>query len=357
MDPAGNLHARPAGLSWDEPAWASGSHLDSVPHGGDYDGVTGVVVPLEIMRAAHQDGGPPPPLELIAFAEEEGPTFGLGMLGSRALVGALGVSELAGLINAEGLTYLAAGEPHGVIPAAIGQHRWPPNSLHGFIEVHAEQGPGMWKNGQAVALVTGIAGRFQYRVDIHGVANHAGSTSMGDRCDALAGAAEAMIRLEALAKVLSSQTVLTVGQMHVLPNAINVIPERVSFTIDFRSPDNAILERGQEKIGAILNEVCTARGLRLDFQQTEAIEAIALDSYLAKQVDAAARSLLGEGLPRTVSGALHDAAVVAPFLPTVMLFVASKDGISHNPSEFSRTEDIHTAALIFDRFLHENRFS
>jgi len=354
IDAAGNVHARLSGLDWDEPVWASGSHLDSVPHGGNYDGVMGVVVPLELMRAAHEEGRNDFPLELVAFAEEEGPTFGLGMLGSRALVGDLDADELSQVINAEGENYLQAGFPYGVVPDRVGREKEYLTGMRGFIEVHAEQGPGLWKEGQPVALVTAIAGRHQYNVSLSGQANHAGSTAMLDRRDALVGAAEVILSLESLAAELSTQTVITVGEIHCQPNAVNVIPGSVAFRIDFRSPDNALLGEGEKAIFERIQEVAERRALELEIERTEAIAAVSLDRKLANEIQEAARREDGMALPEVASGALHDAAVVASHVPTVMLFVASKDGISHNSGEFSRSEDITRSAMILWRFLHEN---
>src|SRR4051812_43627943 len=143
-DAAGNVHARPAALGWEAAAWLVGSHIDSVPHGGDYDGVVGVVGGLELLRAAAEDGLAAAPLELIVFAEEEGPTFGLGMLGSRAWVGELSAEQLAELKNAAGQSYLEAGAAYGVDPAKLAADRIDPKRYRGLIEVHIEQGPAMW---------------------------------------------------------------------------------------------------------------------------------------------------------------------------------------------------------------------
>jgi hydantoinase/carbamoylase family amidase len=343
-DAAGNVHARPSGVPWDAPVWLSGSHLDSVPHGGDFDGVTGVVVPLELLRAAHEAGRHDLLLELVVFAEEEGPTFGLGMLGSRAWVGALTADDLARLHNADGQSYLEAGAPYGVVADGIGRDR--PGEYLGFVEVHVEQGPGMWDRGTPLAVVNAIAGRRQYRGRITGRANHAGSTGMADRQDALAGAADVMLGLEALARRLSPQTVATVGQLGVSPGALNVIPGAVDFSLDFRSPDDALLEQGHREIETLLAETAQRRGLTATLDATEAQPAIALDADLCNRLQqAAVRSGYGP-LPVTVSGALHDAAIVAPHVPTAMMFVASRDGISHNPEEFSRVEDIAAAAEV-----------
>lgn len=343
-DAAGNLFARPGGLAAQTRAWLVGSHIDTVPHGGNYDGVAGVVVALELLRSATEDGVELP-VELIVFAEEEGPTFGLGMLGSRALVGELTADALSKLRNAEGQSYLEAGAAYGVVRERIGQDLLRRDRYLGLIELHIEQGPGMWRRDQRLAVVRAIAGRRQYRVTVHGEANHAGATAMSDRKDALAGAAEMVTALEGAVTQLSPDAVLTVGRLSVQPNAVNVIADRVEFTIDLRAPDDELLRRGDAMVRAVIGGILELRGLRADLTETEAIPARAMDARLVE-------ALGGNGrLPTTISGALHDSAVVAPHLPTVMLFVPSRDGISHNPAEFSRVEDIAEGARLIERLV------
>ncbi|MCE9614421.1 MAG: Zn-dependent hydrolase [Lentisphaerae bacterium] len=342
--PTGNVHARPASIAWETPVWLSGSHVDSVPTGGKFDGVAGVVAPLEVLRAH-----PEAPLELIIFAEEEGTTFNLGMLGSRAWTGTLTVAHLAGLSNRDGVSPLDAGRPYGVDAAAMVHERLDPRGYRGLIELHVEQGPAMWKAGQRVAVVTAIHGRRQYRVHLMGTPNHAGSTKMDDRADALAAAAAIMTGLEALAQRLSSRqdhTVITVGQLVVLPNAINVIPGEVTFTIDFRASTNAMLELGHDGIGQLIKAESARRGICAEWAATESLAAVPLDAGLCERLRAAARQVGVDPLPEAASGALHDAAILAPLLPTAMIFVASRDGISHNPAEFSRPEDVALGAEI-----------
>lgn len=346
IDPAGNLHARPSGLSWETPAWLCGSHLDSVPNGGDYDGVTGVVVALELLRAGHDAAHGDFPLELVIFAEEEGTTFGLGMIGSRAYTNELSDRDLGRLLNGGGETYVEAGAPHGVQPEHIGPGGLRAEAVRGFVEVHPEQGPRLWEHDRSVAVVTGIAGRRQYSITVNGRANHAGSTAMTDRQDALAGAADVIIQLEALAPELSPQTVITVGRLSCHPNAVNVIPGKVTFTIDFRSPDDRVLEDGDRRISATILDTMRRRGLQADVQTTESLPAQPLDAALCDRLRRAADRCGRGPLPETTSGALHDAAILARRVPTAMLFVASRDGISHNPAEFSRIEDIAAAAEI-----------
>ena len=344
-DAAGNIHLRPAALDPAARVWLSGSHLDSVPHGGDFDGVVGVVAALECLRAAH-DEGRAIPLEAIIFAEEEGTTFGLGMLGSRGWAGTLDAAALAGLRNAAGDTYWEAGAPHGAQATRLATERLAPARYLGFLEAHIEQGPGLWAAGTPLAVVTGIAGRRQYAVTLGGAANHAGSTSMQDRRDALAGAAETIVAAETIAGRVGPRVVATVGRIEVQPGAVNVIPALARFTIDLRAPTDAEVAAADGLLREAVMAAAARRRLEAEIEETERLPAVALDAPLAARVQQAAGRLGIATLPETVSGALHDAAILAPFVPTVMLFVASRDGISHNPREFSRDDDVAAAAAV-----------
>ncbi|HEV2292744.1 MAG TPA: M20 family metallo-hydrolase [Tepidisphaeraceae bacterium] len=352
IDAAGNVHARPEAVAWDAPVWLSGSHLDSVPLGGNYDGVAGVVAPLEVLRAAHDDNIIAPRLELMIFAEEEGTTFDVGMLGSRAWVGELSAQQLASVRNARGENYVEAGAACDVRPSLLIEDALNPRHYLGFVEVHIEQGPGLWNADVPLAVVTGIAGRKQYRVTLRGVANHAGSTSMADRKDALTAAAVCILQLEGLANGLGESTVITVGRIECRPNAINVIPAAVDFAIDFRSPSNDILSDGDPQIRQRIAQVCERRGIEHLIEQTEDAPAVQMDPDLCAKL-ARACADVADSTATAVSGALHDAAILAPHLPTAMLFVPSRDGISHNPAEFSRVEDIALATSVLRELVNE----
>jgi hydantoinase/carbamoylase family amidase len=343
VDAAGNVHARSAGLGWETPAWLCGSHVDSVPTGGKYDGVVGVAVALEVLRAA-----PEAPVELVVFAEEEGTTFSLGMLGSKAWAGTLGAEHLRSLRNAQGKSYIDAGTDHGVHPERLDAERLSAGSYRGLVEAHVEQGLSLWNAGEPLAVVTSINGRRQYRCALTGAANHAGSTGMSDRRDALAGAAESVVLLEALGKELDRETghtVVTVGRLDAHPNSVNVIAGSVVFSIDFRSPSDQVLQRGDAALRAKVRQAASARGLELEMTCAEELPAVPLDPDVCGMLHAAA-ARLDLRLPEASSGALHDTAILAPFIPAAMLFVASKDGISHNPAEFSRIEHIALAARV-----------
>jgi hydantoinase/carbamoylase family amidase len=341
IDAFGNVHARQKNLDWNARAWLSGSHLDSVPTGGKFDGVVGVVCPLEVLRSA-KDSGQSLPLELIIFAEEEGTTFGLGMIGSRLWTGALQASQIEGFLNKAGQNFIQAGESSGVKPANFLADFFNPNHYLGLIEIHIEQGPAMWENRISLAVVTAISGRRQYQAELKGVPNHAGSTPMKYRSDALTAAAAIIIDIERLTTKLSADTVATVGRIECQPNAINVIPGSVRFTIDLRSPNPDDLKSGHQLIHQMIRE---SSAKEANLVNTEDQPVVEMDPAIVDQLIRG----IGESAAVTVSGALHDAAILAPHLPTAMLFIASRDGISHNPAEFSRLEDITAAARVLER--------
>ncbi len=346
---SGNVHIRPAAVGWDEQIWLSGSHIDSVPTGGKYDGVMGIVVPLEVLRAASEAGRNDLPLELVIFAEEEGTTFNLGMLGSHAWAGTLSVDKLAAVKNRDGKNYFDAGVDCGVDASRLADETLKPTDYCGLIEVHAEQGLSMWKADVPVAVVTAINGRRQYAGTITGTPNHAGSTGMFDRQDALVAMAECVVALETLGRELASRvagTVITVGQVWPKPNAINVIPGSVDFTLDFRAGSDMMLGEGHDAIIHLFNDIVSRRSVKVSIRETEFLPAMPLAESVIGAIQSAGASLKIGPLPAVTSGALHDAAIIAPVIPTAMLFVASRDGISHNPAEFSRIEDIATAAKV-----------
>jgi hydantoinase/carbamoylase family amidase len=345
IDAAGNVHARHASIDWREKIWLSGSHIDSVPTGGKFDGVVGIVCPLELLRSAHAAGNMLP-LELIIFAEEEGTTFGLGMIGSRLWSGDLIPKSLQNFLNADGQTYLTSGHPHGVDPELLPSEKFAAENYRGLIEVHIEQGPGMWKRNQQLAVVGAIAGRKQLHVHIQGESNHAGATSMQDRRDALAAAAACIVELEKYANALHGDAVLTVGKIICQPNAINVIPSHVEFTIDFRSGSANVIDASDGEIRKLIEEICRRRGLKVEVLVTEHQPPQPMDEALVQRL-----VKLSGNAPLLTSGALHDAAILAPLLPTAMLFIPSKDGISHNPAEFSRIEDIAAAARVLEKLV------
>ncbi|MFN2312083.1 MAG: Zn-dependent hydrolase [Spirochaetia bacterium] len=397
VDAAGNLHIRHPLVGWERKVWLSGSHLDSVPSGGRFDGVSGVVIPLEVMRRR-----PELPLEIVVFAEEEGTTFNLGMLGSRLWAGTLTPDTMTRIRNRHGKSAAEAGATHGLdlarltaaaagqagtaaagqantVAGAAGQagtaegpadaasladaaspaaaasaadwrSRLQPDRYYGMVEVHPEQGLGLWDSGTPLAAVNRINGRRQLSITVTGQANHAGSTGMTGRRDALAGAAEMVLAFEQLGQELDRRlpyTVLTVGKLEATPGAVNVIPGKVVFSLDFRAQEEELLLEGERRINEIARTISERRGLEVEIELTEQLKPSPLSEDICSRLrQAAVRQ--GFELELVPSGALHDAAVLAHVMPTAMIFVASRDGISHNPAEYSRIEDIALAAQLLE---------
>ncbi len=322
-----------------------GSHIDTVPNAGPDDGVLGVVIALEWAELAKEQNLPLA-IEVIAFSEEEGVRFTVPFIGSRAVAGRFDPALLA-LKDAEGVTLEAAIRAFGLDSAQILDAVLDESAL-GFIEIHIEQGPVLEAERLSVAAVTSIVGQTRLVAEFIGHANHAGTTPMHLRHDALAGAAEWISAVEALAK-RTEGLVATVGKVEVDPNAGNVIPgaARVSFEVRHASDTtrneaaSALLEQAQA--------IAAQRGLRFDSVRQMDQPAVPMDeqltAYLIEAIEAA-------GLPayRMQSGAGHDAMVMAARVPTAMLFLRSPGGISHHPDETVFAEDVEAALAVGRKF-------
>jgi hydantoinase/carbamoylase family amidase len=348
IDAFGNVHARPKKFDWGGNVWLSGSHLDSVPTGGKFDGVVGVVCALEVLRVGHE-AGKIIPLELMVFAEQQGSTFGTGTpgsgaIGSRLWTGDADIDLVQSLKNKAGQNYFQDGEPHGVRPAAFAADRLDPSHYRGMIEIHIEQGPGMWRQGTPIGVVAAIAGRQQYTVELKGEPNHAGSTAMSMRCDALTAAARVILDLERMAGELSEHMIATVGRIECQPNLIDIIPGSVKFSVDLRSPSADDLYEAHNRLAQMIRQSAANDAT---FIKTEEQPVVEMDVDLVGEL----LQICGEKTPTVISGISHDAGVVAPHLPTAMLFVSSRDGITNHPAEFSRIEDIAVAATVLGKLV------
>ena len=325
---------------------ALGSHIDTVPNAGADDGVLGVVLGLTLVQIA-KEHELPLAIELIAFSEEEGVRFAVPFIGSRAVAGRFDPNLLA-LKDAEGITLETAIRDFGLDPNQISQAAINENTL-GFVEIHIEQGPVLEAEGLSVAAVTSIVGQTRFVVEFVGQANHAGTTPMHLRRDAMAGAAEWICAVEDLAKG-TEDLVATVGKIEVEPNAGNVIPgsARVSFEVRHASDATrtsaaqALLEKAEAIAGRRKLEIRCHR--QMDQASVPMDER--LTAYLTEAIEAA-------GLPPycMASGAGHDAMVMASRLPTAMLFLRSPGGISHHPDETVRLEDVEAALAVGQKFL------
>jgi allantoate deiminase len=277
------------------------------------------------------------------------------MVGSRLFCGELNAESAAPLVDPAGQSYLAAGAAHGVDRSKLDSDRLRSASMIGFIEVHVEQGTLLWNEDIRAACVAQIAGRRSYRCELHGAAADAGAISMRDRRDALAGAAEAMIALEKLANELGNNSTITVPLLLSRPNASNVVPDCVTFMIDFRSPMTTLLASGDQQINRMLQTIAHHRRLQLLLEVTETQTPVELDPRVCGKLRRSAGIRQIDPITDTTSGTLHDAAILAPHVPTAMLFIPSRDGVSHSPDEFTRVDDIAAAAAILMETVRDRR--
>ena len=346
VDAAGNLRGR-----WHPPAGRSkrliiGSHIDTVPNAGAFDGILGVTLALECAEIA-QELKLPLTIEIIAFSEEEGVRFGVPFIGSRAAAGRFDPALLK-LKDADGATLDDAIRAFGLDPGGIEKAAIDEDAL-GFLEVHIEQGPVLEAEGLQVAAVTAIVGQTRHILTWTGHANHAGTTPMHLRRDALAGAAEWIVAVESLAQ-RTDGLVATVGHVDVEPNAGNVIAGAVRVSLDVRHADDAARKSAVDALLAQAETIAARRGLALQCARQMDQPAVPMDerltAFLAEATEAA-------GLPVKLmpSGAGHDAMVMASRVPTAMLFLRSPGGISHHPDETVLEEDVAAALGVCRKFL------
>ena len=337
----------------------TGSHYDTVVNGGRYDGRLGVVMPIAVTGAMTRAGIELPyPVEIIAFADEEGVRFNSTFLGSRALAGRFDLSLLDN-IDAQGITMRSALEaacgsagataatPAAAIPAIARN----PAQVAAFVEVHIEQGPVLLDAGIAVGVVTGIAGSVRSLVVVEGLSGHAGTVPMALRHDAAAAAAEIVLAVESRCAA-ASNLVGTVGQLSVPGGSINVIPGRCELSIDLRSPQDSVRDAAAADISATIEQIAKRRGVTISQRRVLEAQAVPCTSALQDALAHSIERVTGAGAIRLPSGAGHDAMMMASIAPIGMLFVrCGNGGISHHPMETLSAEDSEIAAQVFRDFL------
>ncbi len=346
VDTAGNIIGRRAGADPSLPVIMTGSHIDSVPKGGNYDGDVGVLGAIEVaeLLRAH-DIATRHPFEFVVFADEEG-----GTVGSQAMAGRLGEAALdrsshSGLTIRDGIRAL------GGDPGRIGEARRPPGSVAAFVELHIEQGAILDETGLDIGVVEGIVGIRWWDVTVEGVANHAGTTPMNRRRDALVTAAELTLAANRIASTMPGTQVATVGRISAEPGAPNVIPGRVAMSLEIRDLDADKMESVFRAVEAEGKRIADARGTSVRFDEVElALTPAPTDERLRKVIESAATSL-GLSHRRMPSGAGHDAQDMAHVAPMGMIFVPSKGGISHAPQEYTGAADLANGADVLLRTL------
>ena len=347
-DPAANLVGRYQGTDPTAPVLLIGSHLDSVRDGGCYDGPLGVMLAIEAVDALQRAGRHMPfAIEVIAFGDEEGSRFPAAMLTSRAVAGTLPADALD-VVDANGVALADA----GVEVAHFREAARAPGSVLAYLEAHIEQGPLLEAEGLAVGTVTGIAAQVRYQVRVTGTAGHAGTTAMPLRRDALAGAAEMILAVERIAQADNSGVVATVGRIAAGPGAANVIAGDVRFSLDVRSGDDALLDHAAEEIVDTIGAIADRRELDFAIERIHALPASPCDPALIALMDTA-MAQAGQPVRRLVSGAGHDAMVMAALCPTAMLFIRCRGGISHNRAEHVEPADAEVALAVMLGFIDQ----
>ena len=338
-DAVGNIWGRFDPSGGGGKAVVTGSHIDTVRHGGRLDGALGITAGLAALRAVIEARGKPKrPLELLVVCEEEGSRFATNFWGSRAIIGAIAPGEADSVTDAAGVTLASAMRERGLAPAAISSAAR--DDLGAFVELHIEQGSILETERVPLAVVTAIAGAVHLEVVVTGRPDHAGTTPMDLRRDALAGAAAMIQAVQSIAAALGRPAVATVGKIRVEPDQINVVPGRVTFTVDLRHADLGGRRALEERIRSLCETIASERTLGIDVRTLHERPPVPMDGAVRQVLERAATEagIVPAGL---VSGAGHDAQVLAARCAVGMLFVPSIGGRSHCPEE--TTDPAHVA--------------
>jgi allantoate deiminase len=347
LDPVGNLIGHYPAIRENAPLFLIGSHLDTVPDAGKYDGVLGVLLALAAIDALRGQRLPFA-IEVLAFSEEEGVRFGAPYLGSKAVCGRF-EPELLERTDAAGVSVAAALRNFGLDPGRLAAAAYPPDQVLGYLEAHIEQGPILETRKLPLGVIESIVGQSRLWLRFMGKAGHAGTLPMELRQDALAAAGEFVVAVEQHARSVSGLRA-TVGALSVYPGAVNVVPGSVRLSLDVRHAQDSVREKAAATLLENAATIGRRRGLGMQVERAEHHCAVPADPHLTDCLVEAARSVGYDPL-RMVSGAGHDAAVMATLAPMTMLFLRSPGGISHHPDEAVALEDVRAALAVMVAFL------
>lgn len=347
-DKGGTVRGILAGKNPDAKPVLLGSHIDTVINAGKYDGALGVITAIAaIEELAVQGMELPFPAHVLGFSDEEGVRFQSTYLGSAGVVGGLDAGLMA-MRDSEGKTL-------GEVLDEEGWHQdaevffYDKSSSSCYVELHIEQGRVLEDADEAVAVVSGIYGQARLRVVVEGLADHAGTTPMDLRRDALAGAAECMLRAELLAKG-AKDLVATVGMVNVEPGASNAIPQTANFTLDVRHPDDAFLNEALDGLRNDFEDICERRGLSLKWMPVQVSGAVECDTGIVSELSDSVRDVTGN--ERLMgSGAGHDGVMMSRAMPIGMVFLRCRAGLSHHPDEYAEADDIEAGIEVLVEFL------
>lgn len=335
MDRIGNVWGVRRGAS-DLPPVVMGSHIDTVATGGLYDGVLGVLAGLEIVEALNDAGiETRHPVAVAFFTNEEGARFAPDMMGSGVAQGGLALEEMLAVEGIDGTTVVAELDRIGYVGDS------PPGALTPacFLEIHVEQGPVLEQKGVSIGAVTGVQGISWTEFTVEGVSNHAGTTPIELRKDAGLVACQIVAEARAIADAFGPPQVATAGVIKVEPCLVNVVPARAVLTVDLRNTDNDQLCAAEDRLFARAEELAAAQGCRIARRTLARFDPVAFDEELVADIVATAETH-GLSVRRMPSGAGHDAQMFAPNCPTAMIFVPSRDGLSHNVEEYTAPDEI-----------------
>ena len=342
-DAAGNVFGVLKGEDEKAPCVMMGSHYDSVINGGNFDGIAGVVGAIETARQLKERGTALKRNFVAAgFCDEEGTRFGTGFFGSGAMLGSYDVEYCRKFKDSAGISVYDAMREYGLNAERLLEAMWEPKSIGYFIESHIEQGPVLDTERVELGLVDCIVGLQRYMVTISGRADHAGTTPMNMRKDAMEAAAQVIARIPEWARQLDEGTVATVGHINAMPGGINIVAEQVEFSVDIRSRNNEHIDRITEWMEEALEQAAKNCDVKYEIDSKLKITPVHLSEKLLRILEECC-GRRGFTYKRMSSGAGHDALKIGQQIPAVIIFVASKDGRSHCPVEFSKYEDLTRA--------------
>lgn len=337
FDEVGNLYGTIIGENTEETV-LTGSHVDTVKNGGKFDGAYGIVAGIIALKYLKKYFGKPKRnIEVVSMAEEEGSRFPYSFWGSKNIVGLAKKEDVENISDFDGIPFVEAMEKAGF--GFKDESKGPRKDLVAFVEVHVEQGNVLEKENIALGVVNNIVGQRRYTVEIIGQANHAGTTPMGYRRDAVYAASHMVHEIISMAKKEGDPLVTTVGKFEAHPNIVNVVPGKVIFTIDVRHTDKDAIVTFTEQMTNRMKEISTEHDVEMNIDLWMDEDPVPMDQ---KVVDLIEKQCKESGLNYKLmhSGAGHNSQIFAPFVPTAMLFVPSKDGISHNPAEYTAPHEL-----------------
>lgn len=352
-DGAGNIFGRLAGKNNTLPAILSGSHVDSVSNGGHFDGPLGVLVALEVVESWKEKGYyPEKPFEVVIFTDEEGARFNNGLNGSEAMIGKTNIEEKIGLTDINGLSFDEVLRDVGLTAEGYAKTGRDLDQIETFVEVHIEQGKRLEKENLPCGIVTGIAGPCWLEFTFHGEAGHAGNTPMNERKDSLIAASDFILEINKLPNTISDSAVITVGKLNVEPNGVNVIPGKVTLYVDVRDIYKHMRDELVNKVLTVGDKIAKKYCIKVEHVEKVRISPVPITENKQKIFE---QSFEACGIKpyKLPSGAGHDAMIVGEKLPVSMLFVRSKNGISHHPDEWSDLNDCVQAVHVLKEFVEK----